>query len=316
MPNVVIVTIGTHGDVAPFVGLGTRLRTLGHDVSIAANESAARVITAADLRFHGLPGPDLAAVAGGAAGEAASRPGVRGTRSLFKAAAAAMREPIPAMIEAASGQDIILCTPATVLLAAPIAEARRIPCAILSLQPTMPTREFSATALGGRNLGNWGNKMSATLLGRVGIRMFASTVRGLRDDLGLSAKPVKGYAPADLAVLHGISTAVLPRPADYPPAADFAGYWWPAPTEWTPSPELQRFLDDGPTPVYVGFGSAGSQRGAALSATIGAALERSGHRAVVQRGWAGLSIPSSDVIVVDDVPHEWLFPRVAAVVHH
>jgi sterol 3beta-glucosyltransferase len=317
MANVLIMTIGTHGDIAPFFGLGMGLRALGHDVSIAANDSARGMVTEASLPLHGLPGPDLSVVAASGAGKAAARPGLRGTRSLVKTAAAAMREPIPAMIEAASGQEVILCTPSTVLLAAPIAEAHHIPCAVLALQPTTPTREFSSIALGGRNLGRFANKTSASLLGRVGVRMFASSVRALRQDLGLNAKPGKGYAPADLMVLYGISTAVLTRPRDYPPTVDFAGYWWPrSMSEWTPSAELLRFLDDGPTPVYIGFGGAGASRGAELSAIVSEALERSGHRAIVQRGWAGLTISAPKVIVVDEIPHEWLFPKVAAVVHH
>jgi UDP:flavonoid glycosyltransferase YjiC (YdhE family) len=317
MSNVVIMTIGTQGDVAPFVGLGAGLGALGHDVLIAANDSAGGMVTAAGLPFRGLPGPDLSAVAASSVGEAAARPGLRGTRSLLKTAAAAMREPIPAMIEAASGQAAILCTPSTVLLAAPIAEAHHIPCAILALQPTTPTREFSSIALGGRNLGRFANKASASLLGRVGVRMFASTVRGLRQDLGLNARPGKGWAPAELPVLYGISTAVLTRPRDYPPAVDFAGYWWPrSMSEWTPSTELLRFLEDGPTPIYIGFGSAGASRGNELSAIISEALERSGHRAIVQRGWTGLTISAPKVIVVEEIPHEWLFPKVAAVVHH
>jgi UDP:flavonoid glycosyltransferase YjiC (YdhE family) len=147
--------------------------------------------------------------------------------------------------------------------------------------------------------------------------MFGNTVHALRQDLGLHARPGKGCAPADLAVLYGISTAVLARPRDYPATVDFAGYWWPrSMTEWTPSAELLRFLEEGPTPIYIGFGSAGSSRGAELSAVITEALDRSGHRAIVQRGWAGLSIPNAKGFVVDDTPHEWLFPKVAAVVHH
>jgi UDP:flavonoid glycosyltransferase YjiC (YdhE family) len=316
MANVVVVTMGTGGDVAPFVGLGVGLRGLGHEVLIAANDSAADMVNAAEVSFHGLPGPDLSKVAASGEGAAASRPGLRGSRAVFKTAAAAMREPIPAMVEAAAGQDLIFCTPATVLLAAPIAEARRVPCAMLALQPTTPTREFSSVAFGGRNLGRTANKMSATILGRLGVRVFSKAVRGLRADLGLNARPDPSWEPATLPVLHGISTVVVPRPDDYPPIVEFAGYWWPLNREWAPPDELQRFLEAGVPPVYIGFGSAGAARGAALSGVIAEALERSGHRAVVQRGWAGVTVDRTNVIAVDDVPHEWLFPRVSAVVHH
>jgi sterol 3beta-glucosyltransferase len=316
MARVVIMTIGSYGDIAPYVGLGERLRAAGHDVRIAANDSSAELVAAAGLDFHGLPGLDLRAVAATAEGEAASRAGLRGTASLVRSAADALRRPIPAMIEAADGQDVILCTPATVLLAAPIAEARDVPCSVLALQPIIPTRAFGPIALGGRNLGGWVNKVSAELLGRMAVRAFAGTVRRLRADLGLGDSLTPGRGPADLTVLHGISPSILPRPADYGPTAEFAGCWWPRVSAWTPPPELEHFLADGPTPVYIGFGSAGATQGPRLSAIVSDALERSGHRAVVARGWAGLALSRPGVIVVDDVPHEWLFPRVAAVVHH
>jgi hypothetical protein len=187
---------------------------------------------------------------------------------------------------------------------------------VLALQPTIPTRAFGPIALGGRNLGGWLNKVSAEVLGRMAVGAFAGTVRALRADLGLGERPAPGCGPADLPVVHGISPAILPRPADYGPTVEFAGCWWPPPSAWAPPPELERFLGDGPAPIYIGFGSAGATHGPRLSAIVSDALERSGHRAVVQRGWAGLALSGPDAILVDDVPHEWLFPRAAALIHH
>ncbi len=317
MAQTVIMTVGSYGDVVPFVGLGQRLRIAGHQVRIAANESSADVVTAAGLGFRGLPVPDLRLVAATPEGQAASRAGLRGAASLIRTAAGAMRRPIPAMIEATTDVDIVLCTMSTVLLAAPIAEARGVPCVVLALQPTAPTRLHGPIALGGRNLGGWANQAAAQMLGRLAVAAFAGVVRGLRADLRLDPTAAPGYAPADLIVLHGISPSILPRPVDYGPHAEFVGCWWPpVPTTWEPQPELVSFLSNGPPPVYVGFGSMGSTRGPRLSEAVADALMRTGHRAIVQRGWADLMVLGPDVLVVDDVPHEWLFPRMAAVVHH
>jgi len=90
------------------------------------------------------------------------------------------------------------------------------------------------------------------------------------------------------------------------------GYWWP-PTGGALSPGLQRFLDDGDPPVFIGFGSMSAP---GLGELVGRTLERLGRRAVVQRGAAGLFPDRRDLLVVDDEPHHTLFPRVAAVVHH
>ena len=54
-----------------------------------------------------------------------------------------------------------------------------------------------------------------------------------------------------------------------------------------------------------------------LSATVAKAIRLAGVRAVVAKGWAGLSPkPSDELLLVDEVPHGWLFPRVTTVVHH
>jgi len=100
--------------------------------------------------------------------------------------------------------------------------------------------------------------------------------------------------------------------------------WWPATDpHWTPPPELTGFLDAGPPPVLITFGSM-AVLDASLPTLIGTALRRAGVRAIVQAGWGGLrvgddgvrAVSDDGVRAVGDVPHDWLLPRVAAVVHH
>jgi sterol 3beta-glucosyltransferase len=76
------------------------------------------------------------------------------------------------------------------------------------------------------------------------------------------------------------------------------------------------FLSAGPPPVFIGFGSRAVGSGEHLGPVVLAAIREAGVRAVVQSGWAEMSVADDDVLQVGDVPHEWLFPRMAAVVHH
>jgi sterol 3beta-glucosyltransferase len=88
--------------------------------------------------------------------------------------------------------------------------------------------------------------------------------------------------------------------------------------DWTPPPALEAFPADGPPPVYVGFGSMAGRNPARTTRLVLDALRRAGCRGVLARGWGGLkasALPAS-VYLLDRVPHGWLFPRVAAVVHH
>jgi sterol 3beta-glucosyltransferase len=87
------------------------------------------------------------------------------------------------------------------------------------------------------------------------------------------------------------------------------------PSGWTPPEDLCRFLDAGPPPVFVGLGSTNPGDAERLSGVVAAALRRAGQRGVIQAGWAELSASGDDMITIGDVPHEWLFPRMAVVVH-
>ena len=121
-------------------------------------------------------------------------------------------------------------------------------------------------------------------------------------------------------MLYGFSPAVLPRPADWGDHVQVTGYWFldGERDNWRPDTELQRFLDGGAAPVYVGFGSMSSDGEENLTGIVFSALRRCGLRGVLATGWGGLTpaqLPP-DMLMLDWVPHDWLFPRTAAVIHH
>jgi sterol 3beta-glucosyltransferase len=119
--------------------------------------------------------------------------------------------------------------------------------------------------------------------------------------------------------LYAYSPVVLPTPADWDRSSVAAGYWFlDRPRSWEPSASLRAFLIAGPPPVYVGFGSMPSQDAARTTRIVLAALERTGQRGVLATGWGGLAaadLPPS-VYLLAEAPHDWLFPQMAAVVHH
>jgi UDP:flavonoid glycosyltransferase YjiC (YdhE family) len=118
-------------------------------------------------------------------------------------------------------------------------------------------------------------------------------------------------------MLYGCSPALLARPADWPPNAELTGAWaLPAGQDWEPPPALLDFLAAGPAPVYIGFGSMAGIDQATLAGAVRAVA--AGRRVLFQPGWSGIDparLPP-DVFVLDDTPHDWLFPRMALVVHH
>lgn len=97
------------------------------------------------------------------------------------------------------------------------------------------------------------------------------------------------------------------------------GYWFlDPPGNWQPPEDLLRFLENGPPPVYIGFGSMRLPDPQALTRLALQALEMSGQRGVLLEGWGALErLPAPEIVLfIREMPHAWLFPRTAAVVHH
>ncbi|CAG0937972.1 O-mycaminosyltylonolide 6-deoxyallosyltransferase [Gammaproteobacteria bacterium] len=118
-------------------------------------------------------------------------------------------------------------------------------------------------------------------------------------------------------MLYGISPTLLPAPADWPAQATMCGQWLvPAAGDYRPAEQLARFLSAGEPPAYVGFGSmTGIDMRAMLEAVVTALA---GRRALFWPGWnglAGMRLPDH-VLAIGETPHDWLFPRTAAVIHH
>lgn len=94
----------------------------------------------------------------------------------------------------------------------------------------------------------------------------------------------------------------------------------PPQSTYTPDPALSKYLAAGPLPIYIGFGSIVVGDPVALNETIMNAVQMAGVRAIISKGWGGIGCNDprlpENVFVTDDVPHEWLFPHVSAVVHH
>jgi sterol 3beta-glucosyltransferase len=319
--RVLIVTSGSTGDVAPYTGLGQRLREAGHEVTVATHEPFRELV---GLPFLPLPG-DLRQVLPQARGQdgTGSGTGPRALLRLMKIArplVAALGEGITAAVEQSRAEAVLLST-VVAPLGYQVAEAAGIPWAGVFPQPVHPTGDFGPVLLGGRDFGRVGNRLAGRLAQSAAHPLYAGPVNDLRRHLGLPKRSMAALQRDQLhrgPTFHGFSPSVVPRPPDWPESQRVAGYWWPAlPAGWAPPVEVEEFLAAGPPPVFVGFGSMAAGRGERLATPVLAAIRAAGVRAVVQAGWSGLKIAATEeVLSVDTLPHEWLFPRMAAVVHH
>ena len=116
------------------------------------------------------------------------------------------------------------------------------------------------------------------------------------------------------------SPGLIPKPADWGPEIDIAGFvFLDLASSFEPPESLTEFLNGGKPPVYIGFGSIVVDDPDRFTKMIFEAVEKAGVRALVSKGWGGLGDKDhtpDNIYMLENTPHDWLFPRVSAVVHH
>jgi UDP:flavonoid glycosyltransferase YjiC (YdhE family) len=324
--RLVIATAGSRGDVQPYLALGRGLARAGFAVTLATHEEFRPMVAAQGLRFRAVEG-DPRALLRSDAGQRWLASGknllafIRELRRLAEPHVEAMLADYAAAVEEA---DVVLCG-ALAIPAWHAAERRGIPAAMAMLQPLTPTSAFPAMGTPPRlALGGWTNRLTHHLAEQLLWQPIRGRVnRWRREALGLPDEWRRGPGARmrrqGVPVLYGFSRHVVPPPRDWPASVHVTGWWTlEAPDGYAPPAPLARFLAAGPPPVYVGFGSMTPRDAHELTRTVLAGVERAGARVVLLRGWGGLGegeLPPW-AHVVDEVPHAWLFPRMAAIVHH
>jgi UDP:flavonoid glycosyltransferase YjiC (YdhE family) len=116
------------------------------------------------------------------------------------------------------------------------------------------------------------------------------------------------------------SPGIIPKPKDWGPEIDVTGFvFLDLASNFTPPDDLKEFLDNGEPPVYIGFGSIVVDDPDQFTKLIFEAVKMAGVRALVSKGWGGFGSNSDcpdNVFMLENTPHDWLFPRCSAVVHH
>ena len=320
---------GTRGDVQPFLALALGLRSAGIHSVIAAAPRFRAFVESRDIEFTPLEGnpSDLMTASGSMAAtvSAGALKGIASTARFLRAAQSEYRRMLESGAAACKGACAVLAGLSSTW-GTSIAEALGIPCALCMPQPFGRTRVFPSALLPVRSsLGEGYNALSYRVIEQaMWLPWRRVTNAWRRRTLGLPALPVAGpwqmmYA-SGFHCLYGFSPSVMPAPVDWPPGHAVTGYWFlEEEPGWTPRPALEQFLSAGGPPLYIGFGSMGMSHGRRMLRVVEAALELSGLRAVVSAaGHSAGPLPAGPrrMIFENEIPHRWLFSRVAAVMHH
>ncbi|WDP93356.1 MAG: glycosyltransferase family 1 protein [Desulfobacter sp.] len=328
--KIFIATYGSRGDVQPYVALGQGLQAAGHRVILGTSERFRDFVQDRGLEY-GYMNDSLLGLLDTDQGRDllentrnifhVLKQNIRLGKEIYPMQTAQMRETWE--IAARWRPDFILYHPKAG--AAPhIAEKLGIGCALATPIPMfVPTAEQPFIILPDLKLGGWYNRLGYGLVNSVSGLFWGKYIRELRRTLGLPRLKrfhlLKTADGRDIPVIHAIGSAVFPRPSDWPDHAQVTGYWFlERDNNWAPPEGLQAFLRKGEPPVYIGFGSMAGRHPCRLARMAVEALQLAGVRGILATGWGGLApgtLPET-IFKIEDAPHDWLFPRMAAVVHH
>lgn len=315
-----IQTLGTRGDVQPYLALTQGLMRRGHELQLAAPAQFADLVQASGVRFAPLPGEFLAlldtpegkaAVAGGQGFSAGFK--------LLKQVKPMMRRLLDEEWDVARAfrPDLIIYHPKS--LAAPhIAERLDIPALLASPLPGFtPTRAFASPLLPVDSLGPL-NRLSHLLMMRSADLLFGKMLGQWRETaLGLAGRLAKVEAAA---TLYAYSRHVLPVPQDWDAQRVLvAGYWFlDSGADWQMPAAMAQFLAAGDKPVYVGFGSMPGVDAGKLARTVIEGLALAGKRGLLATGGGALQLTEipPHVHLIASAPHDRLFAHVSATFHH
>ncbi|KAL1539616.1 sterol 3beta-glucosyltransferase [Salvia divinorum] len=325
--QIVMLIVGTRGDVQPFVAIGKRLQDYGHRVRLATHSNFKEFVLSSGLEFYPLGG-DPKVLAGYMVKNKGFLPS---GPSEIPVQRNQMKEIIFSLLPACKEPDLDSGIPfkADAIIANPpayghihVAEALKIPIHIFFTMPWTPTSEFPHPL--SRVKQTAGYRLSYQIVDSLiwlGIRDMINDVRKRK----LKLRPVtylSGSQGSESDIPHGYiwSPHLVPKPKDWGPKIDVVGFCFlDLATNYEPPESLLNWLKAGPKPIYIGFGSLPVQEPEKMTKIIVEALEKTQQRGIINKGWGGLGDLAEGkdfVYLLDNVPHDWLFLQCSAVVHH
>jgi sterol 3beta-glucosyltransferase len=324
--RIAIIAMGSRGDVQPYIALGKGLKAAGYSVRLVTHENFEELVGSHGLEFYPVKGNVQAFME-----DPENRKLLESGNFLAinaRAAKASQRAAIDwaeGGLVACQGMDLLVAGVGGLFLGIALAEKLDLSLLQAYVFPFTPTKTFPAILFPQSisKLGGAVNRLSHQVFRQImwqGSRIGDGLAR--QQVLGLPIAPFWGlYGSAKFnryPILYGFSSSIIAQPSDWQ-NTHITGYWFldEAP-DWTPPLALLDFLQRGSPPIFIGFGSMVSRNPEETADLVLQAIKLTGQRAILQSGWSGLSqrdFPNT-VFMVDSIPHSWLFPRVAAVVHH
>ncbi len=325
--RIAIIALGSRGDVQSYIALGQGLKKAGHSVRLIATQDFEMLVKSHGLEFWSIRGNSQENIEGKEWREVSEKGNlIVIVRQLINHALRSAIEWMEDALIACEEMDLLITGSVGLSIGIALAEKYHLPLLQAHLIPLTPTKTFPSLVIPQTlpTLGGAFNLISHQLIQQMMIRASRPMLNQARQKvLGLPRASLFDPTPDCLSksfpTLYGFSPSVVSAPADWSADNHVTGYWFlDSSDDWTPPLALLNFLQAGPPPVYVGFGSMSSRNPQETADLVVKAIKKTNQRALLFSGWGGLhkeDLPAS-IFMIDSTPHDWLFPRVAAVVHH
>lgn len=324
--KITILTIGSRGDIEPYVALGLALKNSGQQVQIASLKNFELLISGSGLDFYPVQG-DISSIM---TSEVANNARQVDNPLKFLRSFNQMKEYVFELqkdfFDACLGSDAIVYHPGA-SIGYFIAQHLNIPSILATPFPMAPTKAYPSLIFYhmprfGKIYNLFTHRVFENIMwmaNRSPVQQFWKQKFGKKPENFRC--PYGRQTTKRLPTIMSCSDAVFPRPDDWSEHVHNTGYWFlDENPDWSPGEDLLAFLEQGPPPVYVGFGSVADPK-LALETTLIVidGLRLAGQRGLLSSGWQGMRIESKvpdSIYLLESAPHAWLFPRMAAVVHH
>lgn len=305
----VIPTIGTRGDVQPYIALAAALEKAGHRAQVASHPCMRTLVESYGVDFAPI-GPDIDIGQETAAIQANAPHWAIGFMRVMKFSFRMLEESHPDLASLCNAADVVIVSHT----AAGSVEAdqfgkRKI--SVTLFPQAIPVKDksepFMKRLVG--SVAGWG----------MGLAMSRPLDR-IRRKFGVPKMGPNGIT-SDLLNLVPISSYIIPPDPRWDTRHQMTGYWFAEQsTNWQPPQELVEFIESGEPPVVISLGAMalGGKESAETAKLTVQAVEQAGFRAIIQ-GWTGileeLDLPAG-IMPAGSIPHTWRLPRARCFVHH
>jgi len=293
--RVVIIAMGSRGDVEPYIALGKNLKKAGHYVRVISHQNFDSLINSHGLEFWAIEGNVQEIAQSAEMSERIEKGNFLSVLSQMKKAAQAQAiGAIKTGVSACQGMGMVLAGVGGLFIAAPLAEKFNIPLLQAYYIPFTPTGEFPSFLFPKlpQWLGDSVNLFSYHIMRQIMWQGFRSTDKLVRKQLDLPASsfwgPYKRLQSQKFPVLYGYSPSLIPPAPDWDANTYVTGFWFlDEPSDWEPPQDLLDFLEAGSPPIYIGFGSMSSRNPEKTANLVLSALNETKQRAIMLSGWNG-----------------------------